>query len=116
MIFGIVSTFIAFYIDTLDDMRTDGLLDQKGVVMVQNGNNGVTYDQGNLILNDIIAISDANPKIKIESYVIFQYVELDPFIRLYSMDISKPWQSKFIKPSLVVDGKFPDKSNEILVP
>ena len=87
MIFGIVSTFIAFYIDTLDDLRTDGLLDQKGVVMEQDSYTDVTYAEGNLIMNDILAKSELNSNVKIENSVIFHYIELEEYIRLYSMDI-----------------------------
>ncbi|MHA2276658.1 MAG: ABC transporter permease [Candidatus Kariarchaeaceae archaeon] len=115
LIFGIVSTFIAFYIDTLDDMRTDGVLDQKGVSMYQEQYNTVTYTQGNQILTEILAFED-DDNIRIETSVIFHYAELDPFIRLYSIDINHPWYSEFIKPSLVVDGEYPEDKNHILVP
>ena len=116
LIFGIVSTFIAFYIDTLDDLRTDRLLEQKGVVMVQDSYNEVSYTQGNLILNEILTMSEQDPDVKIQDNVIFQYIELDGYIRLYSMDINNPWYSDFVKPSLIVDGKYPEKANEILIP
>ncbi len=116
MIFGIVSTFIAFYIDTLDDLRTERLLEQKGVVMLQDSYTDVTYAQGNLIMTDILNLAESNSEVKIQDSVIFHYIELDEYIRLYSMDIGDPWYSDFVKPSLVVDGTYPKKSNEILIP
>ncbi|MCE7736326.1 MAG: ABC transporter permease [Candidatus Heimdallarchaeota archaeon] len=116
LIFGIVSTFIAFYIDTLDDLRTDRLLEQKGVVMVQDSYTDVSYVEGNLMLNDILALAESDSDIKIQDSVIFHYIELDSYIRLYSMDIDHPWYSDFVKPSLVVDGRYPEKASEILIP
>ncbi|OLS28937.1 MAG: hypothetical protein HeimC2_03750 [Candidatus Heimdallarchaeota archaeon LC_2] len=116
MIFGIVSTFIAFYIDTLDDMRTDGILEQKGVSMYQEDSKTVTYAQGTKILSDILLIEDSDDDIKIETSIIFHYAELDPYIRLYSMDIHHPWYSEFVKPSLVSAGEYPTSKSHILVP
>ncbi|MHA2249453.1 MAG: hypothetical protein ACXAD7_03775, partial [Candidatus Kariarchaeaceae archaeon] len=42
LIFAIISAFVAFYIDSLDDLQTDRFLEQKGVVLQQDDENSVT--------------------------------------------------------------------------
>ena len=116
LIFAIVSAFIAFYIDSLDDLRTDRLLEQKGVIMVENAPGSVSYAQARTIQAEIQNLPQSNPQIKIQDSQIYDYVELDSFIRLYSINIHKPWMSNYVKPSLIWDGHYPTNANEILVP
>ncbi len=115
LIFAIIASIIAFYIDELDSLQTDRFLEQKGVVLLQDDDYGVTYDQGRNLLDDILDLeSDAD--IKIDDHVIYDYIDLDDFLRIYSININKPWFSNFAKPSLITNGRFPEKSSEVLVP
>ncbi|MHA2402280.1 MAG: ABC transporter permease [Candidatus Kariarchaeaceae archaeon] len=116
LIFAIISSFVAFFIDSLDDLQTDRFMEQKGVIVRQDGDYQVTYNQGQSLLTSILALPASNPDVKIEGHVVYNYIDLDGFLRIYSIDISKPWFSDFAKPSLITSGSYPSKSSEVLVP
>ena len=116
LIFAIVSTLIAFSVDEIDSLRTTELLNQKGVTATKAEGPDISYTNGNALYQDVLNYVDSNAKISLEAHMMFRYIDLDSNIRIHSLDISNPWISNFANPSLVQQGSYPNKQNEILVP
>lgn len=116
LIFGIVSTLIAFYIDNLDSLQTDELLEYKGVTVKKVENENILYSQGQSLFQDVKEVAASTEGTTIEDSAIYHYADIDSFIRINSIDIGLPWLSDFANPSKVQSGSFPDAPNEILVP
>lgn len=115
MIFAIVSSFVAFFVDGIDTMQTDDFLDQKSVVLKEFGEFSVSYNQSDLLMDDILDLPD-NGKSPIEDSAIYHYLDLDQSLRIFSIMLSKPWLSSGVNPSMIQTGRFPRTTNEVLVP
>ncbi len=114
IIFGIVSTFVAFFIDSIDELQTDRFLDQKGVVLEELDEFTVNYTQGQRIRDDILALE--NQGYSIEDHESYLYADLDDSLRIFSININKPWMTRDLNPGLLETGRFPNNPNEIIVP
>jgi ABC-type antimicrobial peptide transport system permease subunit len=115
IIFGIVSTLIAFNIDELDKLQTDDLLDQKGIITERVEGSNITYTQANALYSDIVdKASELN--IPLQSSDIYLYKELDNYLRAHTIEIEHPWANDFAKPSLIQNGRYPESIDEIMVP
>lgn len=115
IIFAITSSFVAFFIDGIDELRTDEFLDQKGVELKEVSEFAVNFTQGLNIEADILGLQTTG-NILIEDNIKYLYYDLDPSLRMFSIDITKPWMSRQINPSLMESGRFPSSVNEIMIP
>ena len=115
LIFAIVSSFVAFFIDSIDQLQTDEFLDQKGVVLEQFSEYSVSYNQSTNLFDDILKI-ETSKGLEIDLSAMYNFIDIDPNIRIFSVDVTKPWMSKDINPSFVQTGRFPRAENEIVIP
>lgn len=115
LIFAIVSSFIAFFVDNIDTLQTDEYLEQKGLVLNQQNDMTVTYDQGKALLDEILKIQN-NGASAVDVHMMSNYAELDETLNIFSIDVTKPWLSKDINPSYIKQGRFPSNPNEVVIP
>ncbi|MCY3414679.1 MAG: ABC transporter permease [Candidatus Heimdallarchaeota archaeon] len=111
LIFAIISTFVALFVDSIDTLQTDDFLEQKGLVLNQLTTHSVTYTQSEALL---AAIEDEAGAI--ETHVSYYYASLDPTLNIFSIDIDNPWMNGDINPSYLKEGRFPRANDEILIP
>jgi ABC-type antimicrobial peptide transport system permease subunit len=115
LIFAIVSTFVAFFVDGIDTKQTDEFLKQKGVVLDEISEFSVSYSQGSLLLDNILDLPN-NGRSPIEDSASYHYADLDQTLRIFSFELDRPWMSSVVNPSLILTGRYPRLANEILVP
>jgi len=117
LIFAIVSTIVAFNVDSIDNLRTDELLKHKGVIVRRANNATITYGQGQALYNDILDYTEKpNSSVTLDQSMMYTFSDIDPRLRIFNLDIHNPWLADFAKPSLLDEGRYPRTANEILVP
>ncbi len=111
-IFALTAAFIAFFVNTLDGYYTSDYLDQRGVFLQQFDDHNVTAGQGEATLQKIQQVTSVD----LDEMQLYRYIDVDPSLRIFSINISRPWMHPWVNPEVVLTGQFPSGTNEVLIP
>ncbi len=112
-IFALTAAFIAFFVNTLDGYFTSDYLDQRGVYLVQFDDHNVTQPQGNQLIQKV---KNLNLDFELNELQLYRYIDIDNALRIYSINISRPWLHPWVNPEVVLSGKYPSKPDQVLIP
>lgn len=114
-IFGIISAFVAMFLDQIDTLQTTEFMQQKGVYIEQGSDMSVTYQQG-IAFTNLIKSNASSANVQIDSTQMYNYAQLDAFLHVFTINVSRPWYNFELNPSFLKSGRFPKNPNEILIP